>query len=230
MGICGQFCDAAPVRLFDYPGSPNCYKVRLALAELGIDYDRVNVDIFAGDTLTEEYGRVNPARTTPVLELDDGTRLVESNAILLHLSEGTELLPEDPVARAQAYAWLFFEQSRIVPFVGNLRFRIQTGRVDLGGERGQKELQLATGVCALVALQLEGREYAVADRFGIADIGLYGYLHCASDAGVDLAPFSALQAWIERVRSRPRHVADLVPIPDQTRPGQGRSLYDVLGV
>ena len=218
------------VRLFDYPGSPNCYKVRLALAELDIGYERVHVDIFGGDTLTEEYGRVNPARTTPVLELDDGTRLVESNAILLHLSEGTELLPEDPVERAQAYAWLFFEQSRIVPFVGNLRFRVQTGRLDLEDERGRKERQLATGICGLVAMQFEGREYAVGDRFGVADIGLYGYLHCAGDAGVDLSAFPALEAWMERVRSRPRHVADLVSIPDQSQPGQGKSLYDVLGV
>ena len=218
------------MRLYDYPGSPNCYKARLALAELAVDYERVNVDIFGGDTLTEEYGKVNPARTTPVLELDDGSKLAESNAILLYLAEGTDLLPEDKVERAQVYRWLFFEQARIVPFVGGLRFRLQTGRVTLDDERGQKELQLATGICALVAQHLDGREHAAADGYTIADIGLYGYLHAAGDAGVDTSAFPSLEAWMERVRSRPRHVADLVPIPDQSQPGQKKSIYDLLGI
>ena len=165
-----------------------------------------------------------------MLELDDGTRLPESNVILLYLAEDTELLPQDRGERAQVHRWLFFEQARIVPFVGGLRFRIQTGRVSLDDERGQKELQLATGICALVAQHFDGREYAVADRFSIADIGLYGYLHAAGDAGVDTAAFPSLEAWMDRVRSRPRHVADLVPIPDQSLPGQKRSIYDLLGV
>lgn len=218
------------VRLYDYPASPNCFKVRLALAELDVGHERVNVDIFGGDTLTEEYGAVNPARTTPVLELDDGTRLVESNAILLYLAEGTDLLPADAAERAQAYGWLFYEQARIVPFVGGLRMRVQTGRVSLEDERGRRERRMAIGVIALVAQHFDDREWAVGDRFGVADIGLYGYLHAAGDAGVDLSRFPSLEAWFERVRSRPRHVADLVPIPETARVGQGRSIYDLMGI
>lgn len=96
------------MRLYDYPASPNCYKVRLALAELDIEYVRVHVDIFGGDTLTEEYAAMNPARDTPVLELGDGERLVESNAILLYLTDGTELLPDDRLQRAQVHRWMFY--------------------------------------------------------------------------------------------------------------------------
>ena len=86
------------MKLYDYPASCNCYKVRLLLANLGREYERVPVDIFGGDTLTDEYARINPARTTPVLETDDGRFLPESNAILVYLAHGTPLLPEDPFA------------------------------------------------------------------------------------------------------------------------------------
>jgi glutathione S-transferase len=80
------------LRLYDYAASGNCYKVRLLLAQLGLEYERVPIDIFGGDTLTEEYARVNPARQTPVLERDGAEPLSESNAILIHLAEGTEYL------------------------------------------------------------------------------------------------------------------------------------------
>ena len=85
------------MRLHDYPSSGNCYKVRLALAQLGVPDERVDVDIFDGGTLTDEFDALNPARTTPVLETDGGDVLVESNAILVYLTDGTELLPDDPV-------------------------------------------------------------------------------------------------------------------------------------
>jgi glutathione S-transferase len=81
------------MRLHHYPASANCYKVRLLLAQLGVEYERVNVDIFGGDTLTDEFARLNPARMTPVLETDGNAPLPESNAILVYLAEGTELLP-----------------------------------------------------------------------------------------------------------------------------------------
>ena len=89
------------MRLYDYAASANCYKARLLLAPLGRDYERVPVDIFAGDTLTDAYGALNPARETPVLELDDGTVVTQSSAILWLLAEGTPYLPGDPVRRAQ---------------------------------------------------------------------------------------------------------------------------------
>jgi len=102
------------LRLHDYPASGNCYKVRLLLALLDRPYERVPTDIFAGETLTEEFGRLNPVRETPVLELESGEVIVQSNAILWYLAEGTEFLPADAVGGAQTVEWLHFEQERIV--------------------------------------------------------------------------------------------------------------------
>lgn len=218
------------MRLYDYPASPNCYKVRLALAELELEYERVHVDIFGGDTLSEEFGAKNPALATPVLELDDGECLPESNAILLYLTEGSELLPADRLARAQVQRWLFFEQARIVPFVGGLRFRLCTGRAAPDSEQTQKERNLALALTAIVAQQLDGRDYLVGDTYTVADLALYGYLHVAGDAGIDLAAFPSLVAWLERVRARPRHVADLTGFPPNSRPGSSRSIYDLFGI
>ena len=218
------------MRLYDYAASPNCYKARLALAELGIDYERVPVDIFGGDTLNPEFAAKSPGLTTPVLELPDGTFLPESNAIVLYLSERTELLPEDRSQRAQVYRWLFFEQSRVVPFVGGLRFSLQTARIEPGSEEAQKQLRLATGVVGVAEGHIAAREWFVGDRFSAADLVLYGYLHAADRAMVDLAAFPGVSAWLERVRSRPNHVADLLDIPENGKVGNSKSVYDLLGV
>ena len=99
------------MRLYDYAASANCYKVRLLLAHLGTEYERVPIDIFGGDTLTDEFAAINAARTTPVLEDPPGTFLQESNAILLRLARDTPYLPDDP----QVFRWLFYEQADVVP-------------------------------------------------------------------------------------------------------------------
>ena len=218
------------MRLYDYPSSPNCYKVRLAMAELGLDYERVPVDIFGGDTLTDEFGRKNPARTTPVLEIDDGRYLVESNAIVLYLAEGSELVPEDEVQRAEAYGWLFYEQARVVPIIGWLRLALSTGRTTLEREGTRRQRRLGVGITALLAQHLEERDYFVGDGFTVADVVLYGYMQAAGDAGIDTSRFPALEAWLDRVRARPRHVADLQPLPENAQPGKGRSIFDLMGI
>jgi glutathione S-transferase len=217
------------VRLYDYPASPNCYKVRLALAELGIEYERVHVDIFGGDTLTDEYGAVNPARNTPVLELDDGARLIESNAILLYLAEGTDLLPEDSLERAEVHRWMFYEQARIVPSIGWLRVRLARTATDPGDESVRRERRECVAAAALVDQHLQGREFAVGAGYTVADICLYGYLQAAGETGVDTARLPGLEAWFGRVRDRPRHVADLQPLPENVRVGKGQSVYDFAG-
>jgi glutathione S-transferase len=116
------------LRLYDYAASGNCYKARLLLALLGVEYERVPIDIFGGDTLTDDYARINPARETPVLELDDGSLLAQSNAILWYLGEGTRFVPGTRLERAQVAQWLFFEQERMVNGIGSARFRLLTGR------------------------------------------------------------------------------------------------------
>jgi glutathione S-transferase len=211
------------MRLYDYAASANCYKARLLLALLEVDYERVAIDIFDGDTLTDEFARLNPARETPVLELDDGTILTQSNAILWFLAEGTPFLPSRAVERAQVTQWLFFEQERVMSGIGSARFRILTGR-DPAAQSGR----LALGKSALTMLDahLDGRPYLVGGSFSIADIANFAYAHVAEDAGYRLADYPSVSGWLERIRNRPHFIDDLGPYPDNARPGAGRSIYD----
>ena len=218
------------LRLFDYPASPNCYKVRLCLAELGLDYDRVEVDIFGGDTLSPDYAAKSPGLTTPVLETAEGEFLPESGAILLYLTEGTELLPDDRFARARVHQWMFFEQSRVNPMIGGLRFELGTGRTEPGSDRANQQLRLARSVTGVLESHLGSSEWFAGDRFTVADIALYGYTHAAEAALVDLGAFPNVSAWLERVRTRPNHVADLQGFPDNAKVGRSKSVYDLLGV
>jgi glutathione S-transferase len=211
------------MRLHDYDASGNCFKVRLLLALLGTEYERVPVDIFAGDTLTPEFGRLNPARETPVLELDDGNVLTQSNAIVWYLAEGSRYLPETAFERGEIVQWLSFEQERVMSGIGSARFRILTGRdVDVVPAR------LALGRTALETLErrLDWRRYLVGDRCSIADVCNYAYAHVACDAGYDMAEYPAVARWFELVEAEPGFVNDLVPYPENARPGSSASIYD----
>jgi glutathione S-transferase len=210
------------MRLHDYAASGNCYKVRLLLALLGQPYERVPVDIFAGETLTDAFAALNPARTTPVLELDDGQALPESAAILWYLAEGTEFLPDDRLDRAHVLRWLCFARA-LTPAVAGARFQVMTGRTD-----GETPFLLANGGELLAKLErrLDGRDWVAVDVPTIADIALYGYTHVAADAGFDLSAHPAIEAWLERVTALPGYVNDLIPYPPNARPGVGRSIYD----
>ena len=116
------------LRLYDYAASGNCYKVRLLLAQLERRYERIAIDIFDGDTLTDEFAQINPLRSTPVLQIGDTRYLIESNAILAYLAEGTVFMPRDPADRAGIVRWLIYEQTDVMPAIGGLRFRLLTGR------------------------------------------------------------------------------------------------------
>jgi glutathione S-transferase len=214
------------MRLHDYAASANCYKVRLALAQLGIDYERVPVDIFAGETLTDAFARMNPARTTPVLELEDSRYLTESGAILLFLAEGTPLLPADRYERAQVARWLLFEQADVVPTVGGLRFRLATGRLAPDHERVGRARAAGHEMLGVLDAHLRGREFFVADRYTVADIAIYGYVHVAHEAGVGMEEHPEVARWLERVAAQPGYMHDLEPYPPNARPGVSRSVYD----
>ena len=213
------------MRLHDYPSSGNCYKVRLLMAQLGLDYERIDVDIFDGDTLTDDFGRLNPARTTPVLETDDGDVLVESNAILAYLAEGTELLPDEPIARAHVMRWLFYEQAEIVPSIGSLRVGL-AARALAPDHPAAERLRRAGAAClAVLDRHLSERPFLTGERYTIADTAVYAYVHVAGDAGLDLTDYPSVAAWIERVEATPGHIDDLQPIPPDTRLDAGRSIY-----
>ena len=207
------------MRLHDHAASGNCYKARLLLSLLAIPYERVEVDIFAGDTLTDEYAALNPVRETPVLELEDGTTIAQSNAILAYLAHGTAYLPEDRLEQAQVHQWLAFEQERVMGGIGGPRFRRLTGRPEIPG-------RLATGRDALAVLDdhLEGRKWLVGDGPTIADVSVFAYAHVAPDAGLEVPP--AVAAWMRRMRALDGFVDDLVLYAENACPTVSRSIYD----
>lgn len=209
------------MRLYDYAASGNCMKVRVLLRLLDRhDVERVPTDIFAGATLTDDYAAVNPVREVPVLELDDGRRLTESNAILWYLAEGSEWLPGDAFGRASVVRWCSFEQERVLVGIGGARFRRDTGRPGW-------EARLPTGRQALEVLDahLRDHDWIVGERPSIADISVYAYGQFAEEMGLDIAGAPAFRAWLARVRTLPRFVDDLAPYPEAARPGAGASVY-----
>ena len=116
--------------LYEHPSSGNCLKARVMLDQVGADYERVELDLFAGETRTPEHFARNPDGRIPVLELASGEYLAESGAILLYLAEGTEFLPADPLLRAQVHAWMFFEQNQVEANIGVARFLALSGRAE----------------------------------------------------------------------------------------------------
>ncbi|WP_165666760.1 glutathione S-transferase family protein [Metapseudomonas otitidis] len=188
--------------------SGNCYKVKLILELLGQPYQWVPVDILKGETQSEAFLALNPNGKIPVLELEDGTTLWESNAILNFLAEGSDLLPTEPRLRTQVLQWQFFEQYSHEPYVAVARFikRYQGMPVERAEEY---QVCLVRGYKALRVMeqQLSRTPYLVGDTYSIADIALYAYTHVAEEGGFDLSGFPAIQAWMARVAAHPRHVS-----------------------
>lgn len=209
------------LRLYDYAASANCYKPRLLLAQLGRDYERVPVDIFAGDTTTAAYRAKNPAGRTPVLELDSGETIAESNAILLYLGEGTSFVPDDLRERARVWQWLFFEQNLFEPNVGTARFWRLTGRDALRPDVFAARLEAAATAVETLDAGLREGDFLLGDRYTVADVSLYAYAHVAHEAGVDTGPHRHLRDWLARVEATDGFVNDLEPYPENARPGSG---------
>ncbi|MGB9182669.1 MAG: glutathione S-transferase family protein [Solirubrobacteraceae bacterium] len=214
------------LRLYDYAASCNCYKVRLLLAHLARPYERVSVDIFSGETLTDAYARINPMRTTPVLETGEGRRLAESAAILVYLARGTKYLPDDTLELADVIRWLIYEQTDVIPMIGGLRFRLLTGRLTREDPEAVRRFKSGEEILALLDGHLAKHEFFVSERYTIADVALYGYLHVAADAGFIVQPYPHLLAWLQRVTRQPGYINDLAPYGENAAPGAGRSVYD----
>jgi len=214
------------LRLYDYGTSANCYKVRLLLAQLDQPYERVPIDIFGGDTLTDEYYEKNPARSTPVLRSGDSTYRQEADAILFYLAQGTPFLPDEPLLRAQVVRRLILEQTDVMPMLGGLRFRLLTGRLREDEPAAIRRREGGKQALALLEHDLRGHEFLVGDRYSIADIANYAYTHVAGEAGFELADYPSVLEWLRRVEREPRFVDDLEPYPENARPGAGRSTYE----
>jgi glutathione S-transferase len=215
------------MKLYTYAASCNAYKVRMLIARLGLDVEEVEVDIFDGATLTDAFAALNPARTVPVLVLDDGRALPESGAILWHLAEGTPLLPGDAMARAQVLRWLLWEQADLLPATGGLRFRLQTGRWSRDDAAAIARHEAGIEALGLLDAHLADAPggFVVGDACTIADLALFGYTHVAHEAGLPMDDFPAVGAWLERVAADPRHIEDVVPYPPNASVRTGRSVY-----
>jgi glutathione S-transferase len=220
------YVSAQVLRLYDYPASANCLKVRMLLSQLGLPYERVPVDIFAGESQTAEYLARNPAGRTPLLETSDGAFIAESGAILLYLAEATAFLPDERVARAHVHAWMFFEQNLLEPNVGTARFWRLTGRAAERPEVFARHFD--AGAAALETLERGlGGDYLVAGRYSVADCALYAYVHVAHDAGYDMSAYPRIAAWLARVAATPGAIDDLEPYPASAHQGAGgRSAHD----
>jgi glutathione S-transferase len=213
------------LRLYDYAASANCYKARLLLAQLGIEYERVPVDIFDGETLTDEFALLNPQRSTPVLRLADGRTLVESNAILWYLAAGTPFLPDDSFGQAEVCRWLIYEQTDVMFNMGGLRFRLITGRWTPEDAEAQRRRAGAYEVLELLDRHLAERTFLVGDRYSVADIAVFAYAHVAAEAGIDVSRAPHFLAWLERVRAQPGFVDGLEPYPPNASELTWKSIY-----
>jgi glutathione S-transferase len=194
------------LRLYDYLESGNGYKVRLLLSQLGIDFERIEMDIVKGETRTSDFLWMNPNGKIPLLELENGERLAESNAILHYLAEDTPFLPKDRLEHARVLQWMCFEQYSHEPNIATVRFWVHTGVAD--EQRALVEQKRDLGYAALDVMEghLKARAFFVQDRYSIADIALYAYTHVADEAGLDLASYRAVRAWLERVQAQPGHI------------------------
>jgi glutathione S-transferase len=195
--------------LYSMQKSGNSYKVRLALARLGIPYKLVEVDILQGESRTPEFLTKNPNGQVPLLEVAPDRHLAESNAILWYVAGGSTLAPEDRIERAEALQWMFFEQHSLEPNIGAAYFwlaLIKGGR-DLQSHALEDWLENGDRALSVMEMHLSKHRFFVAERFTIADIALYAYTHVANQCDFDLTRFPAVRAWLDRIEAEPGYVS-----------------------
>ncbi len=193
--------------LYDNSESANGYKVHLLASFLQLALDVRPVDIFEGESRTEEFLTINPAGQVPTLVLGDGQILPESNAILCHLAEGTAFLPAAGYDRSRVLSWLFFEQYSHEPYVATPRFILRHTAPD-HPRRAELAWRLPRGRRAIAVMDqvLAQGPFIHGERITIADIALFAYTHRGEECGIDLSEFPAVRRWIERIQELPRFV------------------------
>ncbi len=195
------------LRLYDYLPSGNGYKVRLLLTQLGIQFQRVELEIFKGESRTPQFLVQFPNGRIPAVEFDDGRTLFESNAIMCYFADGTRFMPADRFERAQVLQWMFFEQYSHEPNIATIRSWLHYAGIN-DERRAVLESKRKLGYDALGVMEshLKDRKWFVGERYSIADIALYAYTHVADEGGFDMSLYSAIRAWLERVRTEPGHI------------------------
>ncbi|WP_336056926.1 glutathione S-transferase family protein [Nitratireductor sp. CH_MIT9313-5] len=196
------------MKLYHMPDSGNSYKPRLLMAKVGIDCDLVEVSSRDGSTRSADFLARNPIGKVPLLELDDGRYLAESNAILLYLAEGSRFLPKDQYQRALVHQWLFFEQYSHEPNIAVRRaLKIYEERHVLATpQRLQETLEGGNRALQVMETRLRQGPYLVGDEMSVADISLYAYTHDAEVGGYDLSLFPSVRDWVERVSEDADHI------------------------
>lgn len=188
--------------------SGNCYKVKLMCALLNIEHEWIHVDILAGDTNAQDFLAMNPNGKIPLLALDDGRHLWESNAIINYLASGSDLLPSDVFALAKVQQWQFFEQYSHEPYIAVARFIAKY----LGlpeSKKAEYEAKQAGGHKALAVMesQLAQTPFLTGQGVTAADVSLYGYTHVAHEGGFNLSLYPNVQAWLSRIEALPNYIA-----------------------
>lgn len=195
-------------RLYDFLPSGNGYKVRLLLNQLKIPFEYVELNILQGETRTPDFLAKNPNGRIPVLEIEPGVFLSESNAILIYLSRGTNFLPCDRISEAQIMQWLFFEQYSHEPNIATSRFWISIlKQADQHQDALAQKQQAGYAALGVMEQRLSQHPFLVEDRYTIADIALFAYTHVAPEGGFSLEAFPGIRAWIDRVQAQPNHIA-----------------------
>ena len=199
------------MKLYDYLPSGNSYKVRLLLSYLGLDYEHVPVDITTGETQTKAFKKINPAGQIPLLELNDGRKLAESNAILFFLAEGTPYWPLPAFDQAKIMQWMFFEQYKHEPSIAVARY-IHHYAMDT--REAELPALMTKGYAALDIMEdhLSNQRWFAYGGRTVADISLYAYTHVAEEGGFDLSGYGYIRAWLERFADHPKHI-EITDIP-----------------
>src|ERR1700733_5617867 len=194
--------------LYSMRRSGNSYKARLALAQLRIPYELVEIDILKGESRTPEFLAKNPSGHVPLLEVEPNRYLPESNAILWYLAGGTPLAPDDKIHRAEALRWMFFEQHSLEPNLGAAWFwlTLVKGGRDLQVHALEDWMEEGHRALGVMEKHIALHDFFVADRYTVADIALYAYTHVAHLCDFDLTPYPAVRAWLARIAEQPGHV------------------------
>jgi glutathione S-transferase len=193
-------------KLYDFLPSGNCYKIRLLLNQLGIEYERVNVDILNKESRTPEFLKINPNGRTPVL-YHDGKYLAESNAILWYLASNSIFLPKGNYEQALVLQWMFFEQFSHEPNIATPRYWVSILKAE-DEYKEQLKVKMKLGYAALDVMEqhLAGNSYFVGNQYSIADIALYAYTHVAEEGNFDLSTYIKIKEWFKRVEGQENYI------------------------
>jgi len=197
-------------RLYEFASSGNCYKLRLAMAQLGVPVERVEKDITRGETRSDDFLAINPNGRIPVLVTPEGRALPESNAALWYLARDSQLMPVDAFEQAQVLQWMFFEQYNHEPNIATSRYWLHVlGEPEKYADALQEKQQKGHEALAVMERHLQAEPFFVGRRYSIADIALYAYTHVADQGGFSLQDYPAIRAWLGRVKAQPDYVAML---------------------